>query len=157
MKLIHLREYQIRAFSMYFDDHERSQDLKGRNIFPRQNDENPWIISLSNEKRLAVEKFIGYNPKSASKLTDEHVEEETLRWVVDTDIVLTADDEDSSSDSIKSDMKRTADRQQVTGVKYDSIKDLLVASSCYSTLQRVPALRGFGELEKTVLREFCLS
>jgi hypothetical protein len=140
MKLIHSRESQIRAFSMYFDDHERSQDLEGRNIFPRQNDENPWIISLSNEKRLAVEKFIGYNPKSASKLTDEHVEEETLRWVVDTDIVLTADDEDSSSDSIKSDMKRTADRQQVTGVKYDSIKDLLVASSCYSTLQSLTFL-----------------
>jgi len=125
---------------MYFDDHERSQDLKGRDIFPRQNDEKPWIISLSNEKYLAVERFVGYNPKSASKLTDEHVEEETLRWVVDTDIVLAADDEDSSSDGIKSDTKGSADRQQVTGVKYDGIKDLLVASSCYSTLESLTFL-----------------
>jgi len=143
MKLLHSRESHIRAFSMYFDDRERLQDLKGRSTKPilgNVNDENPWIISLSNEKRLAVEKFLGYNPKSASKLTDQQVEEETLRWVVDTGIVLVADEEEESSDSIEIDMQGTADRQRMTTSKYDSMKDLLVASSCHSTLESLTFL-----------------
>jgi len=128
------------ALSMYFDDRERLLDIEERwrkPIFGEK--KNPWIISLSEEKRLAVEKFLGYNPKSASKLTNEQVEEETLRWVVDTDIVSV-----SSTDSNENDPQATTttDRQRgtTTAIKYDSIKDLLVASSCNSTLQSLTFL-----------------
>jgi hypothetical protein len=118
---------------MYFDDRERLQDFEGQNIFRRQNNRNPWIISLSNEKRSAVDKLLGYNFKSASKLTDEEVEEETLRWVVDTDIVVAENNKESASDGIESYILGTS-------VKYDSIKDLLVASSCHSTLESLAFL-----------------
>lgn len=121
---------------MYFDDRERLQDFEARNLFSWQNEANPWIISLSNEKRLALERYLGFNPESASKLTDEQVEEETLRWVVDSDIVLDADDNEScSSNGIESDTEENLDRHWSTTMKYSSIKDLVVASSCHSTLE----------------------
>eukprot|EP00534_Pseudo-nitzschia_fraudulenta_P002122 CAMPEP_0201128254 /NCGR_PEP_ID=MMETSP0850-20130426/33111_1 /ASSEMBLY_ACC=CAM_ASM_000622 /TAXON_ID=183588 /ORGANISM="Pseudo-nitzschia fraudulenta, Strain WWA7" /LENGTH=417 /DNA_ID=CAMNT_0047397375 /DNA_START=51 /DNA_END=1304 /DNA_ORIENTATION=+ len=134
------RTSQIGGVSMYFDDRERLDDVEGKLRKPMFGN-NQWIMSLSNEKRLAVEKFLGYNQKTASKLTDEQVEEETLRWVVDTDIILAADDDDaSSSDNTNIDVEGNADRQRVTFIKYGGIKDLLVASSCNSTLQSLTFL-----------------
>lgn len=138
------------TLSMYFDDCERSKEIEERlrnsflenNISPRDNTDNnnPWIISQSDEKREALEKFLGYNPKSASELTDEQVEEETLRWVVNTDIVWTGDDDESSSDSNQHDVQGSIDRRRVTTIRYDSINDLLVASSCDSTAQSLAFL-----------------
>jgi len=133
---------QTRACSMYFDDLERLQDLEKRLSKPLIGGifaENSWIISYSDEKKMAMEQFLGYNSKSASKLTDEQVEEETLRWVVDTDMVVSADN-DGSFYSIESDMQGAADRQRMTTIKYDSIKDLLIASSCHSTLESLTFL-----------------
>jgi len=135
----------IKTLSMYFDDRERLGDFEGRlskpiveGLFSSKNDKNPWIISLSKEKRLAMEKFLGYTAKSASELTDEQVEEETLRWVVDTDIVSSTDGEDSHN-SIANPRQDT-DRQRISKIKYDGIKDLLVASSCHSKLESLAFL-----------------
>lgn len=146
MNIIRTRGSQIRAFSMYFDDRERLQDFEGRlskpilgSIFSSKNEIKPWIISLSDEKRFAMEKFLGYNAKSASELTDEQVEEETLRWVVDTDIVLSSNGENSSS-SVANSKQDITDRQRVSTIKYDGIKDLLVASSCHSKLESLAFL-----------------
>ena len=125
---------------MYFDDHERLHDSEGRELFPLQKSDNSWISSLSDEKRLAVNKFIGYNLMSASKLTDDEVEEETLRWLIDNDI-LAADDEESFPDDIDRDnLQGNSDRQWRKSVMYGSIKDLLVASSCNSTLESLAFL-----------------
>jgi len=143
--------------SMYFDDCERSNEIEERlkksflnsNVHPRENTDNkdnPWIISQSEEKRQALEKFLGYNPKSASTLTEEEIEEETLRWVVNTDIIWTGDDNDkdgdgeSSSDSNLHEMVEGIDQQRITHVQYDGINDLLVASSCDSTAQSLAFL-----------------
>lgn len=131
---------------MYFDDRERLEDFEeifrkpimGSSLFP-QKDQNSWVDTLSNEKFMAIEKFLGFNPKSASKLTDEQIEEETLRWVVDTDIVLSAEEE-KSSDISRNDETETKDRQRVSTIKYDRIKDLLVASSCHTTLESLTFL-----------------
>lgn len=127
------------AITMYFDDHERLRDSEGRELFPLQNLDNPWISSLSNEKRLAVQKFIGYNLMTASKITDDQIEEETLRWLIDTN-VLAADDGECSDDIDRDGMQGDSDRRWRTSVKYDSIKDLLVASSCNSTLESLTFL-----------------
>ena len=130
---------------MYFDDRERLEDFEGRlskpqieGIFSSKNVNNPWTISLSQEKRLAMEKFLGYNAKSASVLTDEQVEEETLRWVVNTDIVISAEGEDSSNSITSS--RPEIDRQRISTIQYDGIKDLLVASSCSSKLESLAFL-----------------
>lgn len=133
-KIYTAKETKTRALSMYFDDHERLQDSEGKDLFLFQNFDKPWITSLSNEKQCALEKFIGYNPVSASKLTNDQVEEETLRWLIDTDI-LAADDEEAQSDDMDSNVQEDSERRWRTAVKYGSIKDLLVASSCNSNLE----------------------
>lgn len=152
---------------MYFDDRERLQDVERRLLFStnsvlgKNNNDNinvvdgrrrnsnsnntedddntdtPWITSLSDEKRSALENFIGYNnPKSVLNLTDEQVEEKTLRWVVDTDSILSPGDDEDDDDNEKS----SSSQQRMAAVKYDSIKDLLVASSCHSTLECITFL-----------------
>jgi len=108
--------------TMYFDDCERlgieEWDATSSST------SRDWIVSFSEEKRLAIEKLLGYNPTSASKLTDEQVEEETLRWAVDTNLVGGEDDtEEQEEDTFP------------RGARYDGIKDLLVASSCNTTLE----------------------
>ncbi len=133
------KETRTRALSMYFDDHERLQDSEGKDLFLFQNFDKPWITSLSNEKQCALEKFIGYNPVSASKLTNDQVEEETLRWLIDTGILAT-DDEDAQSDELNRDVQEDSERRWRTAVKYGSIKDLLVASSCNSVLDSLTFL-----------------
>lgn len=146
MNSIRSRGGHLRAFSMYFDDRERLQDFEGKlnkpvlgDVFSRKNDEKPWITSLSDEKRLAMEKFLGYNAKSVSELTDEQVEEETLRWVADTDIVSSVDEE-AGPKSIESFIQESTDQKWVSTIKYDGIKDLLVASSCHSKLESLSFL-----------------
>lgn len=125
---------------MYFDDHERLRDSEGEELFPLQNLDNSWINSLSNEKCSAVQKFIGYNPTSASKLTDDQIEEETLRWLIDTNILSTDDVDSTSNDSESDNVQGDSERQWRASVKYDSIKDLLVASSCDSKLESLTFL-----------------
>ncbi len=124
---------------MYFDDHERLSDSEGGDPFSLQNLDNSWISSLSSEKCSAVQRFIGYNPTSASKLTEDQIEEETLRWLIDTDIFAVEDD-DSSNDSELDNVQADSERQWRTSVKYDSIKDLLVASSCDTKLESLTFL-----------------
>jgi len=128
--------------TMYFDDHERLRDSEGRELFSLQNLDSPWINSLSNEKRLALQRFVGYKWRSASKLTDDQIEEETLRWLIDTEILASDDDDDDSShnDGVRDSLQVDSDRQWRTSVKYESIKDLLVASSCNSTLESLTFL-----------------
>ncbi len=125
---------------MYFDDHERLRDSEGGDLFSLQNLDNSWISSLSNEKCSAVQKFIGYNPTSASKLTDDQIEEETLRWLIDTNILANHDDDSTSNDSEIDNVQGDSERQWRTSVKYDSIKDLLVASSCDTKLESLTFL-----------------
>lgn len=118
--------------SMYFDDCERSKDVTEglqksiyESLFP-QNAAAPWIISRSDEKHEALERFLGFNPKTVSKLTDEQIEEETLRWVVNTEIIASSEDDDDDD---------PRNRQHLASVQYESIHDLLVASSRDSTLE----------------------
>jgi hypothetical protein len=114
---------------MYFDDCERrdvDDPLWSPSTSSSFSNANPWIMSMSEEKRLAMEKLLGYNPVSAAKLTRDQVEEETLRWAVDTNIVWAGEDFDDDEDD--DDIVATKDRSRHS--KYDSIKDLRVASSC---------------------------
>lgn len=99
---------------------------------------------MSEEKRLAMEKLLGYNPTSAAKLTPDQVEEETLRWAVDTNIVWAGDDDDvndnDNDDNISmmtekdDNMRSPPSRDKQRLAKYENISDLRVASSCETLL-----------------------
>jgi hypothetical protein len=140
------------GLSMYFDDRERLLDIEEIwNKFSFDNSlshvkNNQWISSLSEEKHLALERFLGYNLKSASNLSDEKIEEETLRWAVDTNFVSDGgdDDDEQSTPDNKFDnhgksKNYNSNRQRLKTAKYDSIKDLQVSSS-NSTLQSLSFL-----------------
>jgi hypothetical protein len=136
---------------MYFDDRERFLDKEEMwNKFSFDNSlshvkNNQWISSLSEEKHLALERFLGYNLKSASNLSDEKIEEETLRWAVDTNFVSDGDDDDEQLTPDKFDNNdknknfNSGRRQRLKRAKYDVIKDLQVSSSNF-TLQSLSFL-----------------
>ncbi|KAG7356237.1 hypothetical protein IV203_000923 [Nitzschia inconspicua] len=115
---------------MYFDDCERL-DVDDPLWSSSLSDSKPWIMSLSEEKSLAMEKLLGYNPVSASKLTSDQVEEETLRWAVDTNIVWAGVEEEEDDD----DDGRSASNERRRYAKYERINDLQVASSCKTILE----------------------
>ena len=136
---------------MYFDDRERFLDIEEMwNKFSFDNSlshvkNNQWISSLSEEKHLALERFLGYDLKSASNLSDEKIEEETLRWAVDTNFVSDECDDDEQltpeklDHSDKSKNYNSGRQQRLKSSKYDIIKDLQVSSS-NSTLQSLSFL-----------------
>jgi hypothetical protein len=118
---------------MYFDDCERlgiaaeaSWDALGSSM------SSDWIMSQSAEKLSAMERLLGYHPSKAAKMSHEQIEEETLRWAVDTHVVWAGEDDNDDDES---------NRVQPEGLKrlakYDSIKDLRIASSCETTLESV--------------------
>jgi len=123
---------------MHFDDHERLIDMGSFEDGASYGGNNQWISSLSEEKYLALEMLLGYNSKSASNLTDEKIEEETLRWAIDTGIVCTGDNDELTTDKYNND-EITESFTQVPyyrwkNSRYDYIKDLQL-SSCSSTVQ----------------------
>jgi len=104
------------SLSMYFDDCER-RDVEIWEGF-KQDKSTPWIMSRSEEKRLAIENLLGYSPESAENLSDEKVEDETLHWAIDTRVLGEEDDV----------------------CKYDSISDLIVAFSCKTSTESLALL-----------------
>ncbi|KAL3921425.1 MAG: hypothetical protein SGILL_002756 [Bacillariaceae sp.] len=123
---------------MYFDDAER---LEGEEVLSPESSiyRSNWITSYQEEKRLALQNLLGYQPSSAAKLTDEQVEEETLRWAIDTNIVWVEDDmaenDDDENENIHDNMQGSKKQQQQRRGKYDSIQDLKVASNCDTVLE----------------------
>ena len=115
---------------MYFDDPER---LEGEDVLsPESSIYNAnWITSYQEEKSLALQNLLGYQPSSAAKLTDEQVEEETLRWMIDTNIIWVENDEEEDDENTDGNGKQ----QQTRRAKYDSIQDLKVASKCDTVLE----------------------
>jgi len=107
---------------MYFDDCER-RDVDDVWSMDGSNNKatSPWIMSRSEEKRLAMEQFLGYTPESTAKLSDEQVEDEILQWAVDTHVVGGGDDDK-------------------TACKYNVISDLIVASSCVTAEESLALL-----------------
>ena len=101
---------------MYFDDCERRgvEEWEAA-LAATWTSPTPWIISRSEEKQLAMERLLGYNPESASALSREQVEDETLQWAVDTHVLGFHHEEDSNEQAV---------------YKYDTISDLMVASEC---------------------------
>jgi hypothetical protein len=125
---------------MYFDDCERLgiDDDLWNSFVPSSwttMQKQDWVKSMSEEKQLAIEKLLGYNPSSASKLSNEQIEEETLRWAVDTNIVWVGDDDDDYDGDDKE-----SDGHHRRGAKYGSIKDIRIASSCNSILSSMAYL-----------------
>mmetsp|Transcript_19750 Transcript_19750/g.47711 ORF Transcript_19750/g.47711 Transcript_19750/m.47711 type:complete len:546 (+) Transcript_19750:96-1733(+) len=90
-------------------------------------------MTFSQEKLLALDTLLGYNPTSASQLSDISVEEETLRWAVDTNVVWSPD-EDYEEEDYKEDEDTSGHKASSPSAKYDKIQDLLVASECQTTL-----------------------
>jgi hypothetical protein len=144
---------------MYFDDCERMMvdlgdqqwSISSIGVGKMMNTSSvSWAAvtpSQSEEKRLALDRLVGYNAKSSSILSDEKVEEETLRWAVDTNLVWTGEEEDDDDD-VDSDNDNDGNNEAITrtrlsslspdrkvhSAKYECIKDLRVASSCTTTL-----------------------
>jgi hypothetical protein len=106
---------------MYFDDCERhgveewEPWLNNDSLESSQKSPSPWRHPIGEEKRSALDRYLGYNQESTSALSIEEIEEATLIWAVDCDIVGVSDDESDNQES---------------KCKYSSISDLLVASKC---------------------------
>ena len=94
----------------YFDDCER----RGLEEWNPSDQQDPWIMSQSEEKQLAMEHLLGYSPEKAAQLNDAEVEEETLQWALDTHVLNYVDEEEDEEEAVASN-------------KYDSISDLIVA------------------------------
>jgi hypothetical protein len=127
---------------MYFDDCERMTGELGdwersvSSILGGDPDRlSAWTASRSEDKRRAIDRLLGYNARSASALSDGQVEEETLRWAVDTNLVWTGgeDEEDDAG-------TRNFSRDRQFPAKYDRIKDLRVASSCNTLVESLAYL-----------------
>lgn len=109
------------GLSMYFDDCERRDDeqfepwLNTNSLMSSQTTPSNWRLPFGEEKRLALERYLGYNQESASALSIDEIEEATLIWAVDCNIVALGNDE-----SIEQEVR----------CKYTSISDLLIASAC---------------------------
>jgi hypothetical protein len=88
-------------------------------------------MSRSEEKKLAIEQLLGYRFESAAKLSDEQVEDETLHWAVDTNVLGVEDDDDEDHQQ---------QQQQRMVCKYNSISDLIVASSCTTVMDSLALL-----------------
>eukprot|EP00980_Cylindrotheca_fusiformis_P022297 scaffold9176_cov129-Cylindrotheca_fusiformis.AAC.21 len=107
------------GLSMYFDDCERRDDLQlgtwvGINSrMPGHASSPHWRNQFCEEKRDALEKYLGYTQNSAFVLSSDEIEEATLMWLVDCDIIDVDNDETNENGR---------------ECKYKSISDLVVAS-----------------------------
>ena len=109
------------GLQMYFDDCER-RDVEGW----EPPSSSSWSVPFSDEKQKALERHLGFNPDSASKLTRDQVEEETLLWAVDTNIVWDCEEEECDTKTIPS--------------KYHTISDLVVATNCTTAIESLAFL-----------------
>jgi len=106
---------------MYFDDCEREDNVAPFSVSSsssssaqqQRQPQQPWIMSLSEEKQLALDRLLGYNYQSASKLNDEKIEDEILQWAIDTNVLWDGDEESNKEK-----------------YKYTALSDLVVESSC---------------------------
>jgi hypothetical protein len=123
------------SLCMYFDDCKR-RGIDEWEQYQQQQQQQPWILSRSQEKILAMEQLLGYTAHSASTLTDEQIEDETLHWAVDTH-VIGIDDDDEEVDQRSSKDETYSSKQTY---KYDSLSDLIVASRCTTVTQSLALL-----------------
>jgi hypothetical protein len=93
---------------MYFDDCERKDIEELKNLSAS------WSTPFSEEKQKALASHLGYNYESANDLTVDKVEEETLVWAIDSDVVSVGDCEESNPGNCK----------------FRSFSDLIIASNC---------------------------
>jgi hypothetical protein len=82
-----------------------------------------------------MEQLLGYTAHSASTLTDEQIEDETLHWAVDTHVIGIDDDKEVDQRSSKDE---TYSSKQT--YKYDSLSDLIVASRFTTVTQSMALL-----------------
>ena len=111
--------------NMYFDDCERRpliDDWEG--YLPELNSRVAWTTSRAEAKENAIQQLLGYNAKSASLLSTDQVEMETLQWAADCNIVWVPEDGEENEDN----------QQARDSSRYSSISDLIVASECESNI-----------------------
>lgn len=116
---------------MYFDDCERNPFVEEwESWLPELRSRVSWTTSRTVAKKEAIDRLLGYTPESASKLSREQVEDETLQWAVDCNVIW-ADDEEG-----------TTENSTISGItsRYSTISDLLVASDCKSTVEALAFL-----------------
>lgn len=124
----------------YFDDCERLDEV---DIDAALLSSTQWITTLSEEKRLAMDRLLGYNVQSASQLTDAAIEEETLRWAVDTNVVWAGEEEEEEEEeNYDENIVPSSIRYRKASSKYERIQDLLVASDCHTTIDSLVFLWG---------------
>jgi len=127
---------------MYFDDCERRplvEEWEG--WLPELNSRVSWTTSRTEAKQQAIQQLLGYNAQSASKLSTDQVELETLQWLADCNIVWSPDDDDED-DNNNNGPKRTGEpiKKQPRTTRYSTISDLIVASDCHSDIDSLALL-----------------
>ena len=92
-------------------------------------------MTYTQEKMVALDRLLGFTLSSSSTLSDATIEEETLRWAVDTNVVWSEDvdddDEEEDHDALSS-SSTSSTSSSSSRYKYKRIQDLLVASDCHS-------------------------
>jgi hypothetical protein len=118
---------------MYFDDCERRppfvEDWEG--WLPELNSRVSWTTSRAKAKHQAIQQLLGYNFESASQLSIDQVELETLQWVADCNIVWAPDDYDDDPETT---IVPTGTATTTNTSRYASVADLIVASNCHSNV-----------------------
>lgn len=128
------------SFKMYFDDCERRwlpdawETWRPAFLSMIADPKSINFTTRSDSKLQAMERLLGYNEDSTASLSAEQIEDETLTWAVDNNVIWAGDDEQDDE------ALQRLDRRKAITSKYDSISDLIVASECKSTIDALAFL-----------------
>lgn len=111
---------------MYFDDAERQSPDEFQSIWPSS--PKTWGLTRSEEKQQAVQQLVGHTPQTAASLSVEEVEDETLKWAVESDVLWAGEDTVDETPEDESVIKPSLPTTITS--KYESIADLIVANDC---------------------------
>jgi len=133
---------------MYFDDCERR-------LLPEQwevwlpeskvrisSDTGTWQSTRTEAKIKAMEQLLGYNAHSATTLSVEQIEDETLQWALEYDVIWAGDDEDDESINRNGNVQEIRLEKTITS-KYRAISDLIIAQDCTNTIDALAFLWNF--------------
>ncbi len=130
---------------MYFDDCERRSLAEGEweAWLPEAKRvscaDNTWQTTNTGAKIKAMKELLGHNFDSAAVLTVEQIEDETLQWALDCNVLWAGDEEDEEAVGGNDRTRGTNPKKTMTS-KYSSISDLIVARECKNTIDALAFL-----------------
>lgn len=132
---------------MYFDDCERRSLPEqwevwipdSKQTIPCERTDGTWQTTQAEAKMDAMDRLLGYNMDSTAILSEEQIEDETLYWALDCNIIWAGDDDDDEILGINSKRQCSTPEKAMTS-KYHSISDLVIARDCTTTIDALAFL-----------------